>query len=272
MNKDPIASVVMANYNGGQFLQEAIESVTKQTFRDFEFIIVDDGSTDNSRDIIDQARAKDSRIICIYLGKNQGLPNALNTGIREARGKYIIRMDGDDVCLPERFQEQIDFMEDPRNAKIGVCGSYCEIIDTEGKSLGPKRFAEGDKEIREMFWFRNPIQHSTAIIRKECFNELGMYDLNFPQSQDYELWFRLGQKYELHNLPKVLVQYRVHGENAILKRQKSTIRGVLLARRYAVEKYGYKMPLSGKLFSWLTNITYLLPAKLVFFIFRWMQK
>ncbi len=272
MNNTPLASVVLANYNGSQFLKEAIESVCAQSFRDFEFIVVDDGSTDNSRAIMDEMAARDSRIVRLYLPQNGGLPNALNAGIKEAKGKYIVRMDGDDICLPQRFERQVAYMERAENEKVGVCGTFCEVIDTSGKSLGPKRFAENDKDIRRMFWFRNPIQHSTSIIRKKCFEELGGYDTNFPQSQDYELWFRFGQKYELHNLPEILLKYRVHGENAILKRQKSTIRGVLLARKYAVTKYGYKMPFSGRVFSWLTNVTYVLPARLVFVIFQWMQK
>ena len=127
---EPIISVVMPVYNGDKYLQEAIESILNQTEGDFEFIIINDGSTDDSPALIDKYRELDSRIKVITQ-ENKGLISSLNTGIDEAKGKYIARMDADDVSLPERFRTQLEYME--KNSKIGACGSWAKVFD-EGRN------------------------------------------------------------------------------------------------------------------------------------------
>jgi glycosyltransferase involved in cell wall biosynthesis len=261
----------MSNYNGAKFLAQAIESILNQTYSDFEFIIIDDGSTDNSRVIAEEYAAKDKRIILSHNKKNLTLPTSLNLGLLSVHGEYIVRMDSDDVAMPRRIEKLLSFMEEPGNENIAVCGSMCEVIDENSKVIGMKKFPQEDIEIKEALWFRNPIQHSAAIIRKRCLDELGGYNVSFPQTQDYELWFRIGRTYKLHNFPEALLQYRVHGGNAIFKKQKNMIRLALRARRMGVRDYGYKMTFSGRIFNIATYIALLLPSSFVVWLFARFQ-
>lgn len=271
MNK-PKVSVLLSNYNGEKFVAEAIESILKQTYRDFELIVIDDGSKDGSVAIIQQLVAKDPRIVFIQNEENLSLPVALNIGLQRARGEYVVRMDSDDVASPQRIETLVAFMENPQHENIAVCGSYCELIDESGKVIGIKKFPRQDKDIRSALWYRNPIQHSTAIIRKRCLDDLGGYNVTFPQSQDYELWFRIGQKYQLHNLEEVLMRYRVHGENAIIQKQKNMIQLALRARKMAVHDYGYTISLRAQIFNSFTRLALILPIRLVYWMFRVMQQ
>jgi glycosyltransferase involved in cell wall biosynthesis len=270
MNKkmDPKISVVMPNYNDAKFLSQAIESILTQTFSDFEFIIIDDGSTDNSWEIIQGYAKKDNRIVALQNEKNLRICKTLNKGIQIAKGEYIARMDSDDVCLPERFEKQIQFMEKDENHKIGVCGTNFFIINAGSKRIGVKDFPESHDECKKTFWFRNPFGHNTVLIRKECFDELGNYDDNFIYAEDLELWMRFGQRYELHNMQEYLVEFRSFGENTFITRQKKMIDSTLKARKKAFTEYGYYPGLRGYIAYMATWVMRFVPPTLVLKLFN----
>lgn len=211
MNQNPKVTVLMSVYNGERFLREAIESILHQTFTDFEFLIINDGSTDQSRDII--LSYQDPRIRLIDNDCNIGLTKSLNKGIDLARGEYIARMDADDVSLPERLEKQYQFITRHTDyAVIGGCGAW---MDEQSMVTGDiQMLCEFDDLLRHIFW-GNILMHPSVFMEKGVVTIVGKYDDTFIYAQDYDLWFRiLAQKKKFYNLPDCLLHYRVH-QNAI---------------------------------------------------------
>lgn len=205
----PLVSVVMSVYNGERYLREAIESTLKQTFKDFEFLIINDGSTDSTVEIL--KGYKDPRIKIINNKKNIGLTKSLNKGLRIARGEYIARQDADDVSAPERLEKEINFLEKHRD--YAVVGTFVKILNEDSEVIGLLDRLTEDNQIRERFGTDNCITHGSAVIRKKCLLDVGFYDESIVRAQDYELWLRLSEKYRLANIPEYLYMWREHDEN-----------------------------------------------------------
>lgn len=216
MFKTPLISVLMPVYNCELYIKEAIESVLSQTFVDFELIIIDDFSTDTTLQLCNLF--SDERIIIIAKDKNSGYTNSLNYGLSIARGKYIARMDGDDICMPERFEKQIAFLE--TNSDIVLCGTSYGVIGQKGISLLP----EIHEEIKIKLLAGNCIVHPSVMFRKETLvtNNL-RYDAAMEPAEDYDLWVRLSHIGKLHNLQECLLQYRVHDSQVSAIRNKKQI-------------------------------------------------
>lgn len=196
----------MPVYNGEKYLREAIESILRQTFPDFTFLIIDDGSTDNSVDIIKSY--DDPRIKLLVNEKNIGISKTLNLGIEEASTKYIARMDQDDISLPNRIEEQIRFMEVHPN--VGVCGTWMIAFNAENKSVLKKRPIKND-DIKAMLLFHNPMAHPTVMMQKEVLDKNNLrYDPLFDGLEDYDLWERTSMVTSMENIPKALLRYRLH--------------------------------------------------------------
>ena len=204
---EPKISVVMPVYNREQYLRESIESILNQTFTDFEFIIVDDQSTDSSWQIIQEYVAKDSRIVAVKNTGKKGCYPARNCGHRLAKGKYIAVMDSDDIALPQRLQTQFEFME--QHTDIDICGSWLKSFGTEEKVI---QTLEKHGEIRDQMFFGCSIPHQTAIYRTT--NQKLFYSEDYASAQDYELFCRKMNELKFANIPEVLLLYRVH-ENQI---------------------------------------------------------
>lgn len=201
-------SVVMAVYNGERYLREAVDSILEQTFTDFEFLIIDDGSTDGTQGIL---RAyEDSRIRVLVNEQNAGLTRSLNRGLQAARGEFIARQDADDVSEPERLEKQIAFLD--ANPEVALLGSWYSIIDTQSNYQQQIR---PPCEHREICWdllFYCPFVHSAVMLRRELvLREVGPYDESYGYSQDYDWWCRIADALPVANLPEYLVRYRVHG-------------------------------------------------------------
>lgn len=208
MKKQRKISVVMSVYNAERFLAEAVESVLRQTFDDFEFIIVDDGSDDGSAGIV--SRYGDERIT--YIRCEHDFVRTLNTGMERAGAPYIVRMDADDMMMPERLRIQYDYME--AHADIGVCGSNFQMIRANGEVLGQSALATEDKDLKGLLFQLNPIANPTTIIRKSCIDELlkkngTVYRPEYVYAEDYGLWTDLAcMGVRFANLPEVLLKYR----------------------------------------------------------------
>ncbi len=224
---NPLISVVMTTYNHEKYIREAIESVLNQTFKDFEFIIVNDGSTDQTDKIIRDFQ--DQRII--YLSqKNQGPSTAVNNAILATRGKYIALMSGDDVCYPNRLERQYKYLSST-NHKITF--SWVDFIDDNSDIITQKHFAENlfnhpnrtRSEILKYFFFNgNYINGITGFFYKELLVEAGLYNLASIQIQDFEMWIKLLTKYDLHILPEKLIKYRIRSHNANLSSGSNALR------------------------------------------------
>lgn len=207
----PLVSVVMPVLNQQDYIRLAIDSILSQTLADFELIIIDDGSTDDTAQII--RTYIDKRIVTIKNEQNCGIAASLNRGIENARGKYIARMDADDISLPGRLKKQVDFME--ANPEIGVLGSNAEVIDGKGNTKYSIKFPESHHLILWSFFFFDPIVHPSVMFRRDLVTQMGGYrDLrertqdSFPE--DYDLWTRLVQTTWFSNLADVLLKLRKH--------------------------------------------------------------
>ena len=205
---DPTISVVMSVYNAEQTLADSINSIINQTYQNFEFIIIDDGSTDTSLEIITSFSMKDDRIHLIINERNLGVAASLNKGIKVARGKFIARMDADDISLPKRFESQISFLEN--HTEVGVLGTAIneKLLSHRGESR-VRSFEQNNDQIQWRLLFRCALFHPTVMARRHLFNE-NLYNPDYLVAQDYDLWTRLAPITEFANLPTPLLDLHIH--------------------------------------------------------------
>ena len=206
----PKVSVIMPVYNGEKYLNEAIESILYQSYSDFEFIIIDDHSTDDSVSIINAY--KDPRIIFTCNDQNIGVTRSLNLGLSLAKGEYIARMDADDISLPERFKNQVSYLD--AHPDVGVLGTSVCLINQSGKIGEQIRFPESHILLRwRLCFFENPIIHPSVMMRRQLVNMFNGYDPKMHTSQDHLLWCRLSGVTHLANLPDIYLYLRKHQKN-----------------------------------------------------------
>ncbi len=265
----PKISVIMPNYNGEKYLVESIESVLNQTFSDFEFIIIDDGSSDNSWEIIQKYAKKDKRIVAVKNEKNLWVHKTRNKLLSLVHGEYIAMMDSDDISLPERFEKQIKFFS--THSWYAFCGTNFTFIDWDWKVTWKKKFPETDEEIKKSFFWRNPFGQNTVMMKSSIIDTVWYYDEHLEVAEDLDMWIRIGIKYKMYNLQENLVQYRIHGQNSILTRQKEHIKNTLKIRKKAL-KLGYKMTLKWKIYYIGTWCMQFLPPKFVLRLFNLLQR
>lgn len=201
----PQISVLLPVYNGETYLRETIESILNQTYDNFEFIIINDGSTDRTASIIKQYT--DPRIR-FYDQQNRGLSATLNRAIELAKGEYLARQDHDDISFPKRFEKQIAFLES--HPSCGMVGTWAEILEVNKKTQRIHRHSAESPVLKFELLFDNPFVHSSMMIRKEVFETVGLYstDPSRQPPEDYELWSRVARKFEVANIPEVLLVYR----------------------------------------------------------------
>ncbi len=206
MPNSPRISCVLAVWNGETYLPESIRSIQAQTFHDWELIVVDDGSTDRTPQILDQFQRSDTRIQ-VYRQSKQGLVVSLNQGILVARGEYIARMDVDDVSMPDRFAIQLDYLD--RDHNIGVCGSWIETFGV--KSSEVLKYPVNDAAIRCQLLFSSSLAHPATMFRRSLILHHHLfYDERAIHAEDYDLWVRASRYTRFANIPAVLLRYRIH--------------------------------------------------------------
>lgn len=216
----PKVSVIMPVYNQEKFIAEAIQSILDQTFQDFEIIITNDGSTDNTPEKIN--KFSDPRIRVLTLEKNKGISNALNNCIANSKGEYIALLNSDDVFLPDKLKKQVDFFDE--NKDIAAVFTLANIIDETGQPLKDKNhfyysiFDQSDKNRLEwlnyFFYNGNCLCHPSMMMQRRCFENVGYYDIRFHQMQDFELYVRICMKYDIHIIQEKLVNFRVLSNEA----------------------------------------------------------
>lgn len=209
MSEAPLVSVVLSVHNGAAYLEEALQSIRRQTFCDFEFLVINDGSTDATRQILDR-HAREDRRLRVFDEPARGLITSLNLGCRRARGKYLARMDADDVAVPQRLERQVEFLES--HPAVGVVGGCVEYL-LGGEPSGKYWTVPGSHAaIMEILARHNCLIHPTVMMRRDCFERVGGYRPAFIAAEDYDLWLRMGEQSELANLSCVLLLYRFHPE------------------------------------------------------------
>ena len=197
-------SVVMPVYNGSQFLREALDSILAQSFVDYELLVIDDGSSDDSAAMV--ASVGDPRIVLLRNDRNRGLVYTLNRGLQYARGLYVARMDQDDISLPDRFLRQLEYLE--QNPAIGLCGTWMETIgDRNGIVV---KYAADPVEAKCRLLFVTVLAHPTVMFRRSVLADHGLfYSEAYQHAEDYEFWLRLSRQTNISNIPQVLHQYRL---------------------------------------------------------------
>jgi len=206
IKEEPLISVVMAVYNGEKYLNSAIRSVINQTFKNFEFIIIDDCSNDKTYTII--KKFNDNRIIYKKNDINIGQTPSLNKGVILSKGKYIARIDADDLFIENKLELQYNFLEN--NPQFSGCGTQCKSIDENGKIYSNRLFPANEKDLVFRSFFQSPINHVSVMIRKNDLIDVGIYNEKFPICADFELWSRMIIKgYRFVNLNENLTMWRI---------------------------------------------------------------
>jgi cellulose synthase/poly-beta-1,6-N-acetylglucosamine synthase-like glycosyltransferase len=240
---NPTVSVAMVVRNVDRFLTESIESVLAQTFRDFEFVIVDFGSSDSSKSIISGYAAKDTRIKFHEI-PCCGLAEARNAACSLAQGKYIAIMDADDVSVQERLSWQVRFMED--HPEAGVVGGAVERIDATGRPLQVFKYPLENPEIQSELPTCCVFCQPTVLMRRDAFVGVGGYRGPFAPAEDYDLWLRIAESFQLANLDQVLLKYRIHSNQVTLRKRRQQVMGCLAAQACArARRNGGFDPLNG---------------------------
>ena len=237
----PKISVVMPVYNGSKYLAEAIESILEQSFSDFEFLIINDASTDYSSEIVDKYQKQDERIIFLQNSTNRGGYFARNLGVAAASGEYITVMDQDDVAMPDRFEKQIDYLDS--HPGIDVLGGQITILNEDNQAGRPIRYNLTPGGISWGTLIVCQLSNPTVMMRRKIFSQEGLRYREFKTADDYDLWTQLLPGHQMANLPDVLLKYRVHQANlSVTKRQIQIEETVVILREYIQKVFEAHLP------------------------------
>lgn len=240
-------TVLMTTYNGSLYIKQAIDSVLRQTFENFELLIVNDGSTDNTIDIIESYN--DPRIRLINNYSNKGLLFSRNFALTEAKGKYLAILDSDDIAIANRLEVQWKTFE--KRPSLALLGGQGVVIDKDGIKTGEiLTQLTGSDAVKVKLFFSNSYIHSTVMIRMEIFKKLGGYQ-DFPLAEDYALFSRLSHDHEVDNLSDTLVEYRIHGENISLQKHKELFSLHIPIIQNRIKQFGILT--NPEQISWLSN-------------------
>lgn len=226
----PEVSVVMPAYNAERFLREAIDSILSQTLASLELVVVDDGSTDTTPEILAGIHDPRCRIV---RQANSGLPRALNAGIAASTAPLVARMDADDVAEPDRLRLQVAYLRE--HPEVGAVGTRATVIDEDGRVTGAMDVPTDPADIRRRLIVRNLLVHPAVTMRRDALQRAGLYDAAFPAAEEYDLWFRMLRVAELANLPNRLLRYRVLPGSFTARKQHTMVRYGLIARWRAIQ-------------------------------------
>lgn len=229
----PETTVLIPTYNCAKYLIECIESILNQTYSDYEILLIDDGSTDNSREIIETF--SDPRIRYFRNEKNLGIVKTLNLGIDLASGEFIARMDADDIMVGDRLANQVKFLKE--NQSYGMVGAWYEVIDEEGRFIELLKTHLDSQFLRLALLFRNQFAHSAVTMRAEILRKL-KYDGKFQYCEDHELWIRFSQRCQIANLPEKHLSYRWYQDNSCNANQTQLRISVLKLLSRELDYYG----------------------------------
>ena len=232
----PRISVVLAVRNGARHLEGSIGSVLAQSFGDFELIVIDDGSSDATPDLLSTFQRADKRVVTVRQ-EHRGLAASLNRGIETARGVYVARQDADDISRGDRFEVQAAYLD--REPSIAAVGSRAEVIDRAGMVVGSLVAARGPQAVRRgLLTLRTTPVHGSMMLRRSAVQSIGGYRPAFAAGQDYDLWLRLSERHDLDNLPEALYRWRLDAESVYATRRATQLRYAGIALAFAGERAG----------------------------------
>ncbi len=226
-----LVSILLAVYNGETYLKEAIDSLLAQSFKDFELIVVDDGSTDGTATIL--AAYTDTRLRVLTAEKNAGLIASLNWGVSVARGKYLARLDADDVAMPDRLENQVRYLD--QHPEVALLGTGALLIDSAGKALYPTYYQQSIAAIPTHLLFRNVFIHSSIMVKTEVLRRFP-FDPTYYLAEDYIVWVQIAEMYQVVALQDAWVQHRIHENNITTVKQVQHLQTVHKIYAYQLQK------------------------------------
>lgn len=243
-NNQPKVSIIMPVYNTEKYLDQAIQSILNQTFKDFELIIIDDGSTDSSIEII-KKYLNDKRVVLIKNKENMGISKSINVGIEKSKAALIARLDSDDNSRKDRLEKQYNYMK--KNSDLSIIGSYVDVIDEDGKLLYKLEKPVTYDEIMKVCFFYGPFVQSSIMFKKVDVEKIGKYRGQYDYCEDIDLYLRLLYAgYKGENIPEYLVEWRQYAESTNkYHRKKATINKNI--KKEIIDKYGEKISFFEKL-------------------------
>ncbi len=252
----PQISVLTSCYNASKYIREAVESILNQTFRDFEFILIDDGSTDNTLEILHEYARMDRRIVLVEK-ENTGLTDSLNIGLKIARGEWIARMDADDISMPTRLEKQICYVR--KHSNVILLGAGCRTIDEHGMEMRNFSYPTNhDRLVNHLERGKSPFPHSSAIFKKTIVQSLCGYRNRLNGAEDYDLWLRMSKLGKIHCLRDQLILLRKHSGSITANNNKLVIIACAARVSHFLRQYGYSDPALSDDRSWrlfLENIS-----------------
>lgn len=266
----PQVSIILPVFNAEKYLKESIDSCLSQSFTDFELIAVNDASTDNSLQILNQFNNRDSRVKVITVEKQESLGNVLNIGIKIAQGKYIARMDADDIMAFDRLKKQVEFLE--THTDHVLVGGQIEIINEESEIVRTRKYPEEDTQLRKNLFIFQPFVHPAIMMRRESLIKANMYPENLKKVEDVKLMFKLSKIGKFANLNSVVLRYRVTFKTESQANMLEHFNKTNEVRKWAIIELGVK-PTLRELIIWnfqkiLVRIFSLLPNKLFLSMFE----
>ena len=235
MEKEILASIVIPVHNGEKYIKESIDSCLEQTYKNIEVIVVDDKSEDNTLNIL---KNYGNRITTVPVEKQNGLGNVINIGIRKSKGKYIARMDADDIMYPTRIEKQVEYLESHPNC-VAV-GGQIDIIDENGNITGHRVYAVEDKDIKKNLFLFQPFAHPAVTLRRSTLEEIGLYPENMWKVEDVKLFLILSTKGEFHNLEDTVLKYRMTFKTESQSKMLDHFKKTNEIRNWAVKELGIK--------------------------------
>ena len=232
----PKISVVMPAYNAEKYIGKSIDSILNQTYGDFEFIIINDGSKDSTKEII--LSYSDNRIVYLENEMNSGIVVTLNKGLEYATGKYIARMDADDIAVAERLEKQIEFME--KNKNVGVLGTGICIFGEDVQEQA-RVFTTNPEQLKAELIFNSCIAHPTVMMRSNILKNNGLsYDLEYAGAEDYNLWWKIAKVSQIATIPDLLVKYRIHSSQITKKKDEKYYKMMIKLMEERFSDIGFK--------------------------------
>jgi glycosyltransferase involved in cell wall biosynthesis len=264
IEKTPLVSVIIPVYNCEQYIRTAVESIIAQSYKNLEIIIIDDGSTDSTWDILNELKLRDGRIATYRNKRNLKIVGTLNFGIEKSNGKYIARMDGDDYREVDSIYQQVSFLEN--NQDVVIVGGSIDVCDGDLNVVNHRKYPLIDEEIRAKLFRYNPFAHPAIVIRKSAL-EGNPYLLNW--AEDYDIYFRLGNKGKFANLPTTVLKLRTHSSSISQSKVSYQEYLTLYIRLKAVFEYGYTMTNIDKVYFILQLLSkWLMPVRFRFWLFN----
>ncbi len=234
-SQKPLVSILLPTYNDASHIVKSLESVLSQSYENWELIIIDDASTDNSNELINKTIENNSKVKYILNKENQGIVKSLNIGLKSANGSLIARIDGDDIWNDKnKLSKQVQFLI--KNKNHILVGTFAQRIDESGKIIDNLTYPTDDDEIRKYILIENCFVHSSVLFRKKAAMELGAYSEDLKFAEDYDLWLRMGKIGKIANIPLSMVQYRYSNEGISQKNKKQQIQNsITIVLKYKSE-------------------------------------